>query len=380
MKPPLEHTLSLPQAPAIVNERHRRIMALLHQQTSLSVSQLAHMLGVSEVTIRKDLTQLEQQQMLYRVHGSAILANPYIQERHVNDKEKLCSDQKRAIGAYAARLVEPRDTILIASGTTTLAMAREIREVEELTAITTSLSVATTLAENDECTVIQLGGALRNSSFSVVGPFAEQMLRQFSCSKLFFGVDGFDLNYGVTTTNLMGGHLALMMIETCRRSSRWSTPRNSAGGDSARCATSTASTWSLPTTACRRSWSNNCRKPASTSVSSKSSGRRCLDPLRIAYAIRIGPAGSSSVQGAVQPSDTDMHSSFSGSVEGRGAKEASKGNEFFYSEFGILKIILNFAPRFERKSVPDRDGAIAQLVEQRTENPCVAGSIPAGTT
>ena len=112
-------------------------MALLHQQTSLSVSQLAHMLGVSEVTIRKDLTLLEQQQMLYRVHGSAILANPYIQERHVNDKEKLCSDQKRAIGAYAARLVEPRDTILIASGTTTLAMAREIREVEELTAITT---------------------------------------------------------------------------------------------------------------------------------------------------------------------------------------------------------------------------------------------------
>ena len=99
MKPPLEHSHSLPQAPAIVNERHRRIMALLHQQTSLSVSQLAHMLGVSEVTIRKDLTLLEQQQMLYRVHGSAILANPYIQERHVNDKEKLCSDQKRAIGA-----------------------------------------------------------------------------------------------------------------------------------------------------------------------------------------------------------------------------------------------------------------------------------------
>lgn len=217
MKPPLEHSHSLPQAPAIVNERHRRIMALLHQQTSLSVSQLAHMLGVSEVTIRKDLTLLEQQQMLYRVHGSAILANPYIQERHVNDKEKLCSDQKRAIGAYAARLVEPRDTILIASGTTTLAMAREIREVEELTAITTSLSVATTLAENDECTVIQLGGVLRNSSFSVVGPFAEQMLRQFSCSKLFFGVDGFDLNYGVTTTNLMGGHLALMMIETVQK-------------------------------------------------------------------------------------------------------------------------------------------------------------------
>lgn len=330
MKPPLEHSHSLPQAPAIVNERHRRIMALLHQQTSLSVSQLAHMLGVSEVTIRKDLTLLEQQQMLYRVHGSAILANPYIQERHVNDKEKLCSDQKRAIGAYAARLVEPRDTILIASGTTTLAMAREIREVEELTAITTSLSVATTLAENDECTVIQLGGALRNSSFSVVGPFAEQMLRQFSCSKLFFGVDGFDLNYGVTTTNLMGGHLALMMIETVQKViALVDSSKFGRRGFCKMCDVDRIDIWSLPTTACRRSWSNNCRKPASTSVSSKSSGRRCLDPLRIAYAIRIGPAGSSSVQGAVQPSDTDMHSSSAGSVEGRGAKKRRKGMNFF---------------------------------------------------
>lgn len=217
MKPPLEHSHSLPQTPAIVNERHRKIIALLHQQTSLSVSQLAHMLGVSEVTIRKDLTLLEQQQMLYRVHGSAILANPYIQERHVNDKEKLCSDQKRAIGAYAARLVEPRDTILIASGTTTLAMAREIREVEELTAITTSLSVATTLAENDECTVIQLGGVLRNSSFSVVGPFAEQMLRHFNCSKLFVGVDGIDLEFGLTTTNMLEATLNGAMMNAAQK-------------------------------------------------------------------------------------------------------------------------------------------------------------------
>lgn len=206
-----------PTLSPVANERHRKIMSLLHQQTSLSVAQLSHLLSVSEVTVRKDLTQLEQQQMLYRVHGSAILANPYIQDRHVNDKEKLFSDEKRAIGAYAAQLVEPRDTILIASGTTTLAMARAIRGVEELTAITTSLSVASTLAENDDCTVIQLGGILRTSSFSVVGPFAEQMLRQFSCSKLFFGMDGFDLDYGVTTTNLMGGHLALMMIDTVQK-------------------------------------------------------------------------------------------------------------------------------------------------------------------
>lgn len=192
-------------------------MHLLHQQTSLPVSQLAALLKVSEVTIRKDLTLLEEQQLLYRVHGSAILANPYIKERHVNDKAKIHAEEKRAIGSYAARLVEPRDTILIASGTTTLALAQELRNMEDLTAITTSLSIATALSELDECTVIQLGGQLRSSSFSVVGPFAEQMLRQFSCSKLFFGVDGFDLRYGVTTTNLMGGYLAQKMIEAVQK-------------------------------------------------------------------------------------------------------------------------------------------------------------------
>lgn len=214
MRPVRDISLQLSE---MTNGRHRRIMHLLHQQNTLSVSQLAQLLKVSEVTVRKDLTELERQELLYRVHGSAILANPYIKERHVDDKEKLHSEEKRAIGIYAARLVEPCDTILIASGTTTLALARAIRGIEDLTAITTSLSVATALAENEGCTVIQLGGQLRSSSFSVVGPFAEQMLRQFSCSKLFFGVDGFDLRYGVTTTNLLGGHLAQKMIEAVQK-------------------------------------------------------------------------------------------------------------------------------------------------------------------
>ena len=89
--------------------------------------------------------------------------------------------------------------------------------VEELTAITTSLSVATTLAENDECTVIQLGGVLRNSSFSVVGPFAEQMLRHFNCSKLFVGVDGIDLEFGLTTTNMLEATLNGAMMNAAQK-------------------------------------------------------------------------------------------------------------------------------------------------------------------
>lgn len=205
-----ETILSLP-------ERHNRILALLQQNGSISVVQLAELFKVSEVTIRKDLSFLEQQKKLYRTHGSAILISPYISDRHVNEKEKKNVAEKRAIGAKAASLVAQDDSIIIASGTTMAFLAREIKPVGHLTVITAAVPVTSILSQDANIDVIQLGGITRSSSVSVVGPFAEQMLRQFSCSKLFFGVDGFDLNYGVTTTNLMGGHLALMMIETVQK-------------------------------------------------------------------------------------------------------------------------------------------------------------------
>ena len=209
-KPGEEPLLSLP-------ERHSRILSLLQQNGSISVTQLSELFKVSEVTIRKDLSYLEQQKKLYRTHGSAILISPYISDRHVNEKEKKNVAEKRAIGAAAAALVSQDDSIIIASGTTMAFLAREIKPVGHLTVITAAVPVTQILSQHADVDVIQLGGITRSSSVSVVGPFAEQMLRQFSCSKLFFGVDGFDLNYGVTTTNLMGGHLALMMIETVQK-------------------------------------------------------------------------------------------------------------------------------------------------------------------
>lgn len=108
-------------------ERHDFIMDLLQQQGSVSVAALAERLKVSEVTVRKDLTLLEEKKMLYRAHGSAILINPYINDRPVNEKEKHNAAEKRAIGIRAASLVTPDDSILIASGTTMLFLAREIK-------------------------------------------------------------------------------------------------------------------------------------------------------------------------------------------------------------------------------------------------------------
>ena len=200
-----------------LNERQNRIMEIMRQQNAVSVATLSSLMKVSEVTIRKDLTMLEEQHMLYRVHGSAILVNRYINDRSVAEKEKLYADEKHAIGVYAARLIGPDDTIMVASGTTTLAMAREIGQNDRLTVITSAFSVASELSTRRSVDVIQLGGITRSSSVSVVGPFAEQMLRSFNCSKLFIGVDGIDTEFGLTTTNMLEASLNGAMIDAAQK-------------------------------------------------------------------------------------------------------------------------------------------------------------------
>ena len=205
-----ESVLSLP-------ERHARILALLQQNGSISVTQLAEQFRVSEVTIRKDLSYLEQQKKLYRTHGSAILLSPYISDRHVSEKEKRNVEEKQAIGKAAAALIEQNDSIIIASGTTMTFLAREIRPAGRLTVITASVPVTQILSQDEQADVIQLGGITRSSSVSVVGPFAEEMLKHFNCSKLYMGVDGIDLECGLTTTNLLEAALNGVMINSAQK-------------------------------------------------------------------------------------------------------------------------------------------------------------------
>lgn len=193
-----------------LSERHNYILETLRQQGSVSVVDLANQLKVSSVTIRKDLTLLEGKEMLYRTHGSAILINPYI-------KEKAYPEEKRLIGRYAASLITADDSILIASGTTMHALAREIMPQGHLTVIAAAINVTNILARNKNINIIQLGGFVRNSSVSVVGNYAEKMLENFSCSKLFMGVDGIDLDYGLTTTNMMEANLNQVMMQAAQK-------------------------------------------------------------------------------------------------------------------------------------------------------------------
>jgi DeoR family transcriptional regulator of aga operon len=198
-------------------ERHKKIIDKINQEGQVKSQVLCDELDVSSVTIRKDLKFLEDKNMLYRMHGGATLNNPYTTDRHVNEKEKMNLSEKMMIGNAAAKKVAANDSILVASGTTVLAMAKSIKPQENLTVITSALNVALELNKHLGIEVIQLAGILRKRSSSVTGMHAESNLHDFSCSKLFLGVDGIDLDFGLTTTNVMEAHLNRKMIEVSQK-------------------------------------------------------------------------------------------------------------------------------------------------------------------
>lgn len=200
-----------------IASRHQAILDKLQDKGYVNVLDLCKGLNVSAVTIRKDLKLLEDKGLLFRSHGGASLHNPYINERPVNEKEHIQADEKTRIGIYAAGLVTENDAIIIASGTTVMALARHIKPQGHLTAITASLSVAMELNRHPEVEVVQLGGTLRKSSSSVAGSFGEAMLEHFSCSRLFLGIDGIDLEFGLTTTSVMEAHLNQKMMRAAQK-------------------------------------------------------------------------------------------------------------------------------------------------------------------
>ena len=198
-------------------ERHTYILEQLMKQSSVQVSELAELLNVSSVTIRKDLTELEKNGRLYRSHGKAILINPFANNRSVNEKESLNAEEKQLIGMEAAQLVVPNDSILLASGTTIHALARNLRPADRLTVVSASLQATEFLAENENIDIIQIGGNVRHSSLSVVGQYSEMILRSCSFSKLFLGVDGIDLEFGISTTDMREAELNREMIHTAQK-------------------------------------------------------------------------------------------------------------------------------------------------------------------
>ena len=197
-------------------KRHNQILQLLKEQGIVTVSGLSEALDVSDVTVRRDLSYLEERSLLRRTHGGATTPDYIVRDRPVSEKATQHTEEKHKIGAAAAALVENHDRIILASGTTVRQVAYHLGRPSDrtnLTVVTNAMNVALELTGAPGIEVHMLGGLVRNTSTSVAGPVAEKVLRQFTCRKLFLGVDGIDLQYGLTTSNALEAHLNMCMIE-----------------------------------------------------------------------------------------------------------------------------------------------------------------------
>lgn len=200
-----------------IAKRQKFIITELEKSGFVQVLELSNLLGVSEVTIRKDLKVLESRNLLYRSHGGASLHSLLIGDRHIDEKEKIQTEEKYRIAEYAVQLLEKDDIVIIASGTTVLALARKMNDLIPLTVITPSVKVTSTLSYISNIEIIQLGGNIRKSSASSIGVYAEELLKEVMCNKLFMGVDGIDVQHGLTTSNLNEAHLNQCMMKSAQK-------------------------------------------------------------------------------------------------------------------------------------------------------------------
>ena len=198
-------------------ERRRAILEILNKQGRVLVGELSRRFQTSQVTIRKDLEILHAHGMVHRTHGGALPARESVlEDPTLREKEKLHHQEKLRIAEAAASKVGDGQVVILDSGTTTTAIARALRDFRNLTIVTNAVNIAAEL-NGTAVEVILTGGTLRKNSFSLVGPIAEETLRRLSADLLFLGVDGFDVQYGLSTPNLLEAKVNRVMVEIAKR-------------------------------------------------------------------------------------------------------------------------------------------------------------------
>jgi DeoR family transcriptional regulator of aga operon len=183
-------------------DRQQQILQQLERQQRLSVADICGTFNISEATARRDLESLAGQGKLQRVHGGAIVLTQAPPEQPILQRQSEQTEEKVRIGQAAAALVRPGETVFLGSGTTVLEAARALRGRRDLTVLTNSLPVVNALAGAEGITIICLGGMLRNSEFSFIGPVTEQALAEVRADKALIGTRAISLEYGLTSEYL----------------------------------------------------------------------------------------------------------------------------------------------------------------------------------
>lgn len=193
-------------------QRRERIQAYLATHKIVATADLCELLDVSEATVRRDLERLEQEGVVERTHGGAILSQQLNSEQEYQQREQRYPEEKRAIGALAASLIEDDDIIFINSGTTSTQLIRHIPSDLNATIITNNLFAALEVGEVGYGLTL-LGGEFQPKSNSVAGRFALDNLSQIYANKAFIGVDGISPKHGCTVPTSEEAELIRLMLE-----------------------------------------------------------------------------------------------------------------------------------------------------------------------
>jgi DeoR/GlpR family transcriptional regulator of sugar metabolism len=211
-----------------LQERLDLILALLQEHGRVSVADLSRQFGVSSVTIRNDLTTLEQQGRLVRTHGGAMTRpNQSMEPPGFVLRKDLHFAEKERIGRAAAALIRDGESVALDASTTAWQIARHLKDRRELTIITNGLFVALEFLDSPGVSVVMPGGALRVASASLVGDEGACILERYHVQKGFFGAGGFTLEEGLTDTNQYEVELKQRMVERSKEviavvdSSKW---------------------------------------------------------------------------------------------------------------------------------------------------------------
>ena len=182
--------------------RHNQIRSLVDKNGHVTVNELNSLLNVSEATIRRDLDELAEIGWVRRAHGGAVKVARAVKEPPVLLRKQELEKEKQGIGALAAEMVQPGQTIFLGSGTTVSKMTQHLCQVPDLTVITNTLNIANDLVGCGNIELIVIGGMFRQSELSMVGHITEQAICEFRADLVFMGMRGIDPKHGFTNDYL----------------------------------------------------------------------------------------------------------------------------------------------------------------------------------
>ncbi|MFD1067016.1 DeoR/GlpR family DNA-binding transcription regulator [Oceanobacillus locisalsi] len=203
-----------------VTERRNKIMELLHEKQRLTVKELSTQIGVSEATLRTDLNKMEQNGLLTRTHGGAMLnqQSPVDHDTSFSVREKQNRAEKSLIAKEAFHFIEEKQCILLDASSTALELARYLNEkMIRLTVVTSGIQTALELKDNPNVTVILIGGVVTQGSSTIEGTLGIELLEKLHIDILFTSASGFSVENGLTDFNLYEVELKKRMVHKAQK-------------------------------------------------------------------------------------------------------------------------------------------------------------------